>query len=180
MRGGSSNAGNTNDWANEETCVSPGLTLTPCGTFNMASNGQGDGSGQRDGGGSSSGSPGASGGGASDLANLGRFIRKLFGGAQSGAVSEPVSLNATVGDLRNLQYGGEFDSDKAASLAALEDDDLLATAQQTNLKDAMYQYPGENTLGNGNHRMAELLQRAIDPGSAINYDSPIYISGFGG
>jgi hypothetical protein len=49
------------------------------------------------------------------VANLGRFIRKLFGGAQSGAVSEPVSLNATVGDLRNLQYGGEFDSDKAAA-----------------------------------------------------------------
>jgi hypothetical protein len=72
--GGSSNAGNTNDWANEETCVSPGLTLTPCGTFNMASDGEGDGSGQGDGGGSSGGSPGASGSGASDLANLAKDL----------------------------------------------------------------------------------------------------------
>lgn len=76
--------------------------------------------------------------------------------------------------------GGELDPAKAEAIANLSDSELLAAARQTELPDAMYQYPGENVLGNGNHRMAELLQRADDPLSSITDDSPIYIFGFGG
>jgi hypothetical protein len=78
--GGSSNAGNTNDWTNERTCVSPGLTVSPCGRFGMASDsegGGGDASGQGSAGASSA-SPGASGGDANDLANLANLAKTIL------------------------------------------------------------------------------------------------------
>ena len=106
----------------------------------------------------------------------GGFMRRIFG----KSASEPVGPNATVGDLRGLEPGNELDPAKAGSLASLSDDELLAAARQTQLPDAMFKYPGENTLVNGNHRMAELPQRAADPNSSVTYDSPIFISGFGG
>jgi hypothetical protein len=90
-----------------------------------------------------------------------------------------VGPNATVGDLRGLEPGNELDPAKEAFLARLSDDELLHAARQTELPEAIFKYPGENTLGNGNHRTAELLQRAADPGSSITYDSPIFIYGFG-
>jgi hypothetical protein len=115
-------------------------------------------------------------GGSQEGSGFGGFVRRIFG----KSAGESVGPNATVGDLRGLEPGNELDPAKEASLARLGDDELLAAARQTELPDAMFKYPGENTLGNGNHRMAELLQRAANPNSSITYNSRIYIIGFGG
>jgi hypothetical protein len=114
-------------------------------------------------------------GGPQDVKGLGGFVRRIFG----KSAGESGGPNATVGDLRGLEPGNELDPAKEASLARLSDDELLGAERQTEFPDAMFKYPGENTLGNGNHRMAELLQRAADPNSSITYDSPIFIFGFG-
>ncbi|MFF0773413.1 RHS repeat-associated core domain-containing protein [Nonomuraea wenchangensis] len=105
------------------------------------------------------------------------FFKRFFGGKKKEAISAP-KPNATVGDLRRLQSDGSYDADKAEDMRALDPEDLIAAAQQTDLRNGMYIYKGGNTIGNGNHRMRELLRRADIPGSGITDDTPIYIRGF--
>ncbi|WP_157181455.1 hypothetical protein [Actinopolymorpha alba] len=43
----------------------------------------------------------------------------------------------------------------------------------------MATYPDGKTLAQGNHRRFELLDRAADPTSWIQWDTPIFIRGWG-
>ncbi|GLW12288.1 hypothetical protein Misp01_74160 [Microtetraspora sp. NBRC 13810] len=104
------------------------------------------------------------------------FFKRVFGKKEAAPAPGP---NARVGDLRSLESDGSYSATKAEDLRDLEDDELMAAAQQTQLPDAMYVYKGGNVLGNGNHRMRELLRRADSPNSSITDDTPIYILGFG-
>lgn len=73
---------------------------------------------------------------------------------------------------------GSYNADKAADMRDLDPEELIAAARQTDLEHGMYIYKGGNTIGNGNHRMRELLRRVDIPGSGITDDTPIYIRGF--
>ncbi|GAB2833516.1 hypothetical protein GCM10022221_35520 [Actinocorallia aurea] len=63
-------------------------------------------------------------------------------------------------------------------MRSISDDDLIKASRQTDEIEAMSLYEDELVMGNGNHRMRELLKRADSPNSIITDDTPIYILGF--
>ncbi|WP_133306142.1 DNRLRE domain-containing protein [Microbispora triticiradicis] len=105
------------------------------------------------------------------------FFKRHFGKKETGPAPAP---NARVADLRNLESDGSYSAAKAEDLRGLDDDELVAAARHTEPPDVMYVYEGGNVIGNGNHRMRELLRRADDPKSDITDDTAIFIRGFGG
>jgi hypothetical protein len=104
------------------------------------------------------------------------FFKRLFGGG--GKAGDPAP-NAKVDDLRNMESDGSYDPVKEGIQRSLTDDQLKAAARQTQPPDVMYTYDG-TTIGNGNHRMRELLRRADSPDyPGITDETSIYILGFG-
>jgi RHS repeat-associated protein len=105
-----------------------------------------------------------------------RIFGKSAGGSDGG-----VELNAEVGDLRNLVSDGSSRPDAQARVSSMTDAELLRSAQETVVqRDIMFVYDGENTIGNGNHRIREILNRLDNPElqtnpGTITEESPIYV-----
>ncbi|PKW26611.1 RHS repeat-associated protein [Phycicoccus duodecadis] len=87
--------------------------------------------------------------------------------------------NATVRDLLKVAPGNGKEATKAASAASRTDQELLDSVFTPRDGEHMATYPDGRTLAQGNHRRYELLNRAVDPSSEIQWDTPIFIRGWG-
>ncbi|MDH6125509.1 hypothetical protein [Kitasatospora sp. GP82] len=113
----------------------------------------------------------------------GGFFSKLFG--RSGEESAPAA-NATVRDLKGIPHDnvGEngkwnYDPVKRGMLQGQDDDQLLRSVFHPDDKYKTYMtIHSDGHMLEGNHRMAELLERAEN--GRIDWNEPIYIRGFGG
>ncbi|MGK5450183.1 hypothetical protein, partial [Streptomyces radiopugnans] len=111
------------------------------------------------------------------------FLSRLFGRKELD-IPEP---NATVGDLREIAHDNVDDSGnwiydpmKRGMLQGQEDDQLLrAVFEPDDEARSFMTYSDDGHMMEGNHRMAELIKRASDPRSKIEWDTPIYIRGWG-
>jgi RHS repeat-associated protein len=111
--------------------------------------------------------------------------RTVEGWKGRNALPPPKTPNATVADLRKIQdfVNPADDVQKQGMLRALDDDQLRQAVLQPDYppkKPAYLQLDREGTLIQGNHRRAELMARADDPNSTIEWDTPIYIKNFEG
>ncbi len=93
----------------------------------------------------------------------------------NGAAPE---ANATVATLRGMAHGNDFMASKAVGSNGLDDVDLIASVFFP--QDGQYLATNaglSDELGQGNHRMAQLLARAADPGNEnIDWDTEIFIN----
>ncbi|MFV8127734.1 polymorphic toxin-type HINT domain-containing protein [Streptomyces syringium] len=114
----------------------------------------------------------------------GGFLGKFFG---KRAKLEAPEANATVGKLRGIAHDNVdadgnwiYDPMKRGMLQGQSDESLLRSVFRPDDEARSFMtYHSDGHMMEGNHRMAELLNRANDPRSSINWDTPIYIRGFG-
>jgi RHS repeat-associated protein len=116
------------------------------------------------------------------IGKLGKLARALVGLKRADeaakAAAELPKANATVKDLLKLVPGNEREADKAAQAVGRTDQQLLESVFSPSDTQRMALYPDGRTLAQGNHRRYELLDRARDPFSSINWDTPIFIEGW--
>ncbi|MBK3388069.1 sugar-binding protein [Streptomyces sp. DEF1AK] len=114
----------------------------------------------------------------------GGFLSKLFGKGKKRSLPDP---NATVGDLRGIAHdmvdesgAWSYDPMKRGMLQGQGDDDLLRSVFDPDDEARSFMtIGGDGQMMEGNHRMAELIRRASDPRSRIDWDTPIFIRGWG-
>jgi hypothetical protein len=94
------------------------------------------------------------------------------------AAAELPKANATVKDLLKLLPGNASEAEKAGMAASRTDQELLRSVFSPSDGQRMALYPDGRTLAQGNHRRYELLDRARDPLSSIDWDTPIFIQGW--
>ncbi|MFD0635583.1 hypothetical protein ACFQ9X_32580 [Catenulispora yoronensis] len=99
-----------------------------------------------------------------------RALAKSLNGAAPEA-------NATVETLKTMRHGNSAMASKAEGATALSDEDLLASVFHPKDKQFIATNPDvTDELGQGNHRMAQLLARAIAGKSdIITWDTEIFI-----
>lgn len=73
-----------------------------------------------------------------------------------------------------------YDPMKRGMLQGQGDDDLLRSVFDPDDEARSFMtIGGDGQMMEGNHRMAELIRRASDPRSRIDWDTPIFIRGWG-
>ncbi|WP_433275595.1 DUF4781 domain-containing protein [Pseudonocardia xinjiangensis] len=96
--------------------------------------------------------------------------------ALRSAGTSPVP-NAVVGDLVDLAPGNPPRGFKVTRSSARSDEELLTSVFAPADGQFLATHPSApGILLQGNHRRYELIRRADDPGSAIDWDTPIYIN----
>jgi RHS repeat-associated protein len=89
--------------------------------------------------------------------------------------------NATVRDLLSLNQGNRQYADKAGSAVSRSDDELMSSVFRPKDYQYMTVIPQDTSvIFEGNHRRFELIDRANNPNSRINWDTRIYIHRFKG
>jgi hypothetical protein len=113
---------------------------------------------------------------------LGKLAKALFvvkhADEAAKAAAEIPKANATVKDLLKISSGNEREAYKAGLASSRTDQELLESVFNPSDGHLMTLYPGGRTLAEGNHRRYELLDRARDPFSSIDWDTPIFIQGW--
>lgn len=98
-----------------------------------------------------------------------RALHRQLGGSAPDA-------NATVRDLLDLMPGNPANSYKVASASGRDDAELLASVFTPRDGQYIAVYEGRpGVIGQGNHRAMELIARAEDPNSSIEWDERIFI-----
>jgi hypothetical protein len=109
---------------------------------------------------------------------VGDLIEAL--GTSADVADAATSTNATVGDLSRLTPGNPVDAGKLATVRAWSDEQLLASAQTTGPSAMGVDSATGEVLLNGVTRQFVLSERAANPLSAIGWDDPVFVRGFGG
>jgi hypothetical protein len=87
--------------------------------------------------------------------------------------------NAIVDDLAKLRPGNPERVGKTPGTRARSDADLLNSVFKPRDRQYIATNSDDTMIVQGNHRAAELMRRAADPASSIEWDTPIFINYMG-